>query len=279
MGTIAPPDLAKGGPRVLSRCGRNIRALVLAAHPDDETIGCGGLLGWDLDTYVAYLTDGVPHDAALVPERFRHDRDGYRRARRTEAERALARAGLGRERIVSLGGVDQETSFEMVSCVRRFVDLLEALRPELILTHPYEGGHPDHDTATFVARAGSRLVRSRWGLSPVVLEMTSYHAGANALVTGRFLDDGDERYTLRFSLSPADRLRKEEMLRCFETQRDVLAPFSVEEERFRRAPAYDFSSPPHPGALYYEKLGWPMTGEAWRKLCAEARRTLFAGTG
>jgi hypothetical protein len=37
----------------------------------------------------------------------------------------------------------------------------------------------------------------------------------------------------------------------------------------RAAPSYDFSQPPHAGQLWYECLGWRMTGTKWRELAAE----------
>ncbi|PYX97930.1 MAG: hypothetical protein DMG63_13230 [Acidobacteria bacterium] len=39
------------------------RTLVIVAHPDDETITCGGLLQRMRDPCVVFATDGAPEDA------------------------------------------------------------------------------------------------------------------------------------------------------------------------------------------------------------------------
>jgi len=64
--------------------------------------------------------------------------------------------------------------------------------------------------------------------------------------------------------------RKRRMFECLETKRDVLAQFPIEMERFRVAPCYDFSRPPHAGPLWYEILGFSMDGEMWRRVAAES---------
>jgi hypothetical protein len=46
----------------------------------------------------------------------------------------------------------------------------------------------------------------------------------------------------------------------------VLQAFTVEVERFRAAPDYDFTQAPHSGALFYENFNWGMTGARWREL-------------
>ena len=40
------------------------------------------------------------------------------------------------------------------------------------------------------------------------------------------------------------------------------------------APDYDFSEPPHSGKLWYECMGWPMTGVRWRELATAAQASL-----
>jgi hypothetical protein len=63
------------------------------------------------------------------------------------------------------------------------------------------------------------------------------------------------------------------MLDCFTTQRSMLAELEIpdDEERFRPAPRYDFSRPPHAGPLQYELWDFPLTGRAF---CELARRAL-----
>ena len=50
----------------------------------------------------------------------------------------------------------------------------------------------------------------------------------------------------------------------------MLAPFPLDEERFRAAPLYDFTRPPHPGTLHYERHPWGMSGERFRALARAA---------
>lgn len=275
------------------------RVLVVAAHPDDETIGCGGLLlelSGCAHTYVVHVTDGAPRDRRFVPEGIEASREGYANIRRSEVASALSMAGIGKERLYSLGAIDQEASFELVRLVRALVELFIEIRPDIVISHAYEGGHPDHDAASFVTHAAFAIAASRYPRSMLV-EMSSYHGQPGHLVTGRFLQRGASRcpveaksstlalsmlrgedqgeLEIRCLLSPPLSEMKRAMLACFETQRDVLAPFGIESEMLRRAPRHDFSQPPHAGLLHYEKLGWPMTGASFRERVLEARRKLW----
>ena len=45
-------------------------------------------------------------------------------------------------------------------------------------------------------------------------------------------------------------------------------------ERFRLAPRYDFTQPPHAGDLHYEQFGWELTPQRWRSLAAAALKEL-----
>jgi hypothetical protein len=64
------------------------------------------------------------------------------------------------------------------------------------------------------------------------------------------------------------------MFDCFVTQQHMLAQFKLDAERFRRAPEYNFSQPPHPGKLHYENFNWGITGQRWRELAAAALNSL-----
>ncbi|HET7442195.1 MAG TPA: PIG-L family deacetylase, partial [Terriglobales bacterium] len=63
------------------------RALFLAAHPDDETIGASAALRRLPGAIVVYVTDGAPHDPRFRSS-FTGSREDYVRARRCEAEAA-----------------------------------------------------------------------------------------------------------------------------------------------------------------------------------------------
>jgi N-acetylglucosamine malate deacetylase 2 len=276
-------------------------AVVVAAHPDDETIGSSALISGLWDVYVVHVTDGAPRDRRFVPPRAPEGPEAYRAARRKEVTRALALAGVRPDRVLELGGVDQEATSNLADLSWAFRSLLQKLRPGVVIAHAYEGGHPDHDATAFIVRAGARLLSTGGGRVPLLVEMTSYHgddgglawppltegAGSSATCTAchgaadllRALgNEPEDHRPFCLALGPGDRTRKERMLACFETQADLLARFSIGDERFRVAPDYDFSKPPHEGALFYERLGWPMTGERWRQLARLAEAELGLGS-
>jgi LmbE family N-acetylglucosaminyl deacetylase len=238
----------------------------LAAHPDDETIGASSLLARSHNPLVIYITDGAPRDAKLWSPDFNGSREEYAALRREEASDALSHAGVAKSQIRYLGAVDQEAAFEVGELVRQSAELLNEHRPDVLITHAYEGGHPDHDTAALVSRAA--LTNLVDGNAPVLVEMTSYHARYSRCVTGEFLEaDGADEMCLQ--LTTADRDRKQNMFDAYASQRLVISAFDTTQERWRKAPEYEFSQPPHAGKLWYEYMSWPMTGENWRALAAE----------
>ena len=243
----------------------SLRILVLAAHPDDETIGASVLLSRFPHSAVAFLTDGAPRDTRLWSAGVNGSRQDYAETRRQEVFQALQHAGVSQERVFWLSGVDQESAFEIGILADRFAKLVTEIRPEIVVTHAYEGGHPDHDSAAVVAK----LAMSSSATPPLVLEMTSYHARDGRCITGEFLNS-DPASELCFELFSADRERKRRMMNAHASQRRVLENFPIDQERLRPAPEYNFGEPPHAGKLWYECMGWPMTGARWRELATSA---------
>ncbi len=83
------------------------------------------------------------------------------------------------------------------------------------------------------------------------------------MVTGEFLSaPGSRPQTI--DLTAAERRLKRRMFDAFATQRQVLKMFSLENEKFRLAPHYDFTQPPHDGDLQYERFGFAQ-GSEWRR--------------
>jgi N-acetylglucosamine malate deacetylase 2 len=247
----------------------SLRLAILAAHPDDETIGASALLSKFPNAAVVFLTDGAPRDTKLWPPELDKTREEYRELRHREAVKALSHAGIGEKQIHWLGAIDQDAIFNAQDLTSRFAEWLRKLRLNLLITHPYEGGHPDHDCAALISRlAITMLSREVSNLqAPGLLEMTSYHARDEQCATGEFLnsDPGSE---IVFELTEEDRQRKRKMMDEYQSQRLILENFPIAAERLRVAPVHDFSRPPHDGKLWYECIKWPMTGERWRELAA-----------
>jgi N-acetylglucosamine malate deacetylase 2 len=248
--------------------------VIVAAHPDDETIGAGGLLPRLHHPVVVTITDGAPRNPADAERAGCSTREDYARLRRDELLGALDVAGVGAGQVRALNIVDQEASLEMAYVTLHLVDILRELHPAAILTHPYEGGHPDHDATAFAVHAACARVAS----PPEVFEFTSYHSGADAaaMEVGQFLPNSDHGEPV--VLPEESRDVKCRMISCFASQLHMLRHFPVDVERYRPAPAYDFTSAPHAGRLFYENFDWGVTGERWRRLAGEALRTLGAGT-
>lgn len=247
--------------------------LVLGAHPDDEVIGAAGHIpDWPEAVFV-HLTDGAPYDMLDARRQGFNERETYAAARHQELQQALALAGVPRAQVSGLGFVDQESSFHLPELVHRCLDLLRSLQPLAVLTHPYEGGHPDHDSAAFAVQAASRLLKRSGERCPAIIEMTSYHNEAGSMQTRQFLFSASRRPII-LALSPEQRSIKRRMFGCFDTQRTVLQWFPIDFESFRLAPDYDFSQPPHPGVLYYELFNWGINGETWRERVVEALAAL-----
>lgn len=232
------------------------------AHPDDETVGAGILLSRLPDVWIVHATDGAPRDARFRAQGFDGTAEEYARVRRRELEAAMGRIGIGPDRLLSIGIPDQEAIFEIPRLAHELAGIIRRLQPGIVLTLAYEGGHPDHDAVALAVRLAN---------PPAVVEMALYHAapGTEEMVVGEFLPGPAEA---RLDLSAADRALKEAMMADFATQHETLRAFlPPRPERFRPAPAYDFTRPPHAGRLQYELWGFPITGTSWR---LHAKRSL-----
>ena len=161
------------------------RVLIVAAHPDDETIGAGALLARTIDPHIVIVTDGAPHDRRLWPADVNATtREAYADLRRDELYLAMQAARIPLEHVHLLGVADGDAMRQIPVIVNRLVDLLAAIDPQIVLTHAYEGAHVDHDTTALCVHAA--MAHSRRGHPH---EMAVYHAQGDEVAVHAFLPD------------------------------------------------------------------------------------------
>ena len=244
------------------------RTLVLVAHPDDEAAGCGALVQRIADPIVIYATDGAPRSDFFWKQH--GSREAYAAIRRREAEQALAAAGVAHSHFLDEANPvpDQELFLNIECAFMALTRLIGCELPEAILSLAYEGGHPDHDSCAFLAA----MAGQHFGLP--VWEMPLYHRGDNNIVRGAFLD-GE---AVHVQPTNDELARKRAMFAAYQSQAHVMAEFAPERESVRPMRDYDFSRPPHEGALNYEAWQWPMQGnDLCRAFTTFSNKSLILG--
>jgi len=137
------------------------RALVLAPHPDDELLGCGGLIrqlvALRREVIVLAVTDGAashPHSTLWPAARLARERP-------RESLRALRRLGAGSVRVERLG-LDDGRIGEQAQRLDAALDRIVLGTDVLVSTWRLDG-HPDHEAsgraaAQAAARHGAALL-------------------------------------------------------------------------------------------------------------------------
>jgi LmbE family N-acetylglucosaminyl deacetylase len=142
--------------RDISEATAGRSCLVIAPHPDDETLGCGVTIMRKLaagtPVRVVIATDGrhSSHSKVISPERLVE-------IRRAEALEATRRLGLEPGQVVFLDLEDQELEHRQAELSDRLATVVDDFRPEELLVSSVLDHHPDHRVIGQVAR---RLVAS-----------------------------------------------------------------------------------------------------------------------
>jgi LmbE family N-acetylglucosaminyl deacetylase len=135
-------------------------AVVVAAHPDDETLGASGLIqrlherGTTVGLVVA--TDGEGAFPRLSPE----DKAELGRTRRRELRESLRAQGLGEVDVHRLGLPDSGLTDHAAELAERLTPLLADA--DVCLVPWPDDPHPDHHTAGEVALRVAPVTAHRW---------------------------------------------------------------------------------------------------------------------
>ena len=132
---------------------------VIAPHPDDESIGCGGLIAQlrrqGQSVAVLLLSDG----ALSHPQSLRWTRPARVRLRLAEFHLALRALGVGTDSARALqwpdGALPDTGAAGFDAAVTELAACLAALAPATLLVPWRRDPHPDHRAASALARASN----------------------------------------------------------------------------------------------------------------------------
>jgi LmbE family N-acetylglucosaminyl deacetylase len=249
------------------------RCAVIVAHPADEIVGAGCLISKLVDVTILHVTNGAPHDAEDASKAGLTDSSEYASLRRRECLSALAIANVPEDRVVELNFPDHLASLHLTDLTRRIAAFLQHSGADIVVTHPYEGGHPDHDATAFATHSALRLLKENGLRPPVLFEMALHPSSDFKAKVPEFLGADGETTTLLLDERSLELKRR--MFDCFETQRESLAISPIGPERFRKQQVYDFAAPPNEGRPHYENFDWAPSWKEWQSLARRALEDLF----
>lgn len=225
------------------------RLLVLVAHTDDETL-IGGTLFLlrqrGVEIHLAYATDTAAYGGLEV--------------RQAEAQAAADLLGLAEGQMTFMDLPTLDLVARLPEGVAAVGELLERVRPDVVLTVAFEGGHVDHDALNFCAWEALR--RADW---PARLYEFPLYNGSRPFfqwwpVVNRFPDLQRPHYV---RLTEEAAAFKFQLVRLYVSQWMVLTPiFLYASERrmlrlgepFREVPRdRDHTVQPHPGCVQTDR--------------------------
>lgn len=218
------------------------RPLICVAHPDDETLACGGLLQRLTGSLVVFACDGAPGGYGLEREfgSLKH----YAELRFQEAScvfRHIPNSSF--KWLTRPDGShfnDLHLFEELPDAAVSLRAIAQAFSADAIISHAYEGAHIDHDACSFIAMhvaCALSLKRFEFPLywldqrgKAVLQQFRDMRSGVGADEL-----EGAVANVMEWRLTEAEIQCKKEMLAEYQTQRGTVSTFSPGTERMRPA--------------------------------------------
>jgi LmbE family N-acetylglucosaminyl deacetylase len=129
-------------------------AVVFAPHPDDETLGCGGVaykkIAAGAQMWFVFVTDGAAsHPGRIAP-------DALRAGREAEALRAVLRLGAEAHHVAFLRFPDGAATHHVEAIAAAVQPLLHSWRPQSVFVPHAKDPPPDHAAVNAGVRAALR---------------------------------------------------------------------------------------------------------------------------
>ena len=127
------------------------KTLIVAPHPDDESLGCGGaivlLRKFDLEVSILVLSDGT----LSHPNSIKFAKEKLRELRENELVKAAEILGVDERKITFLRypdrSVPDENSTDFIKVTDQIKQFLEREKPQTIFVPWRRDPHPDHRAA------------------------------------------------------------------------------------------------------------------------------------
>ncbi len=173
--------------------------LVVSPHPDDETLGAGGLIALQATRNVPVKILAVSDGEAAYP-----GFDGLAKIRKSELEAAAAALGVSKHHLISLGLPDSRVSEFEHRLTGSITELIDA---DSLLVAPWEfDPHPDHQACGRAAIEAAQLT----GAAIVFYMFWAWHRESPQFLTGLPLR--------KLTIPPAAQRAKAEALACHRSQ-------------------------------------------------------------
>ena len=218
------------------------RVVIISPHPDDETLGCAGLiqslLRRGLMPFVLVFTNGDGFDASIHLKLYEvkikpEDRAAYAQMRMLETLKAMAKLGLPSQQVIFLGFSERTLAEDWLwkgdeKFVKALAEQLERIQPTVVILPSRYDDHPIHAIVCSIGWSTLFQLASEGRLSqmPRVFEVLIHYGefprpqGFNPSL--ELLPPSDLLLTARWyylPLSDEMRQRKWEALNCYRTQK------------------------------------------------------------